>query len=153
MKQKADNAWRALGAQEFRFALEHGFVEELAEMIKIAGAELPLNALIQKTGIEDAKKPKYYQGLSIGGQKMTAWARERGNDNHRNVIFESVPPLLQAAHAGNLAAVEWFLSDTPLRLYKEHKDRNKDDARLRKLAEAPGGFHSAVGSWLKQRSE
>ncbi|KAL8827871.1 MAG: hypothetical protein Q9170_006840 [Blastenia crenularia] len=152
MKQKDDNTTTVSDSQDFWFALERGFVEEVAEMIKITGAELPLDALIKKTGIEDTKKPKYYQGLSIGGQKMTGWARERGGGNYRSAVNESTPPLLQAAYRGSLPAVEWFLSDTPLRLYKEHKDKNKSDARLRKLAEAPGGFQAVVGSWLKQRN-
>ncbi|KAL9594575.1 MAG: hypothetical protein Q9219_006959 [cf. Caloplaca sp. 3 TL-2023] len=154
LKMKRNDQYVTTGfdSREFQFALEHGLVEEAAEMIKILGAELPLDALIKKTGVDDSKKHTYYQGLSIGGQKMTSWARERGGDIYRSAMGESTPPLLQAAHAGNLAAVEWFLSDTPLRYYREHKDKNKDDSRLRKLADAPGGFQSVVGSWLKQRN-
>ncbi|KAL8726219.1 MAG: hypothetical protein Q9166_006844 [cf. Caloplaca sp. 2 TL-2023] len=139
-------------AQDLQIALERGYVEEIAELIKFAGAELPLDALIKKSGIEDTAKPKYYQGLSIGGKKMTGWAREHGGSTSRNAMAESTPPLLQAAHAGSLAAVEWFFSDTPLRLYREYRDKHKDDERLQKLAEAPGGYEQAVGSWLKQRN-
>lgn len=153
MKRKDDFATTNFLSEDFQFALERGYIEEVAEMIKMSGGELPLDALIKKTGIDKAEKPKYYQGLSIGGKKMAGWARERGEDSYRSPMSESTPPILQAAKAGSLAAVEWFLSDTPLRLYKEYKDQNKDDTRLRKLAEAPGGFHSVVGQWLKQRSE
>lgn len=137
---------------DFIFALKRGYVEEIAEMIKITGVELPLDALIKKSGIAEKEKPKYYQGLSIGGKKMTGWARERGGNVDRSAMSESTPPLLQAARAGSLPSVEWFLSDTPLRLYKEYKDHNKEDTRLRKLADAPGGFQAVVGQWLKQRS-
>lgn len=139
--------------QDFQFALEHDFVEEIAEMIKFFGAELPLEALIKTSGINKEEKPKYYQGLSIGGKKMTAWAREHGGSAYQIPLEESTPPLLRAANSGSLAAVEWFLSDTPLRLYREYRDKHKDDERLRKLAEAPGGFEQAAGSWLKRRSE
>lgn len=137
---------------DLKIALERGFVGEVAELIKIAGAELPLDALIKKSGIEETAKPRYYQGLSIGGKKMTGWAREHGGRNAQSAMSESTPPVLRAAHAGGLAAVEWFMSDTPLRLYREYREKHKDDERLRKLAEAPGGFEQAVGSWLKQRS-
>ncbi len=139
---------------DFDFAVERGYVEALAEMIGSSGAEFPLDALIKKTGREETTKPTYYQGLSIGGKRMTGWARERGGQrSYRSAIHESMPPLLLAANRGNLATVEWFLSDTPLRLYKEWYEKNKDEPRLRKLAEAPGGFESSVGQWLKQRSE
>lgn len=137
---------------DLTIALERGFVEEIAELIKAVGAELPLDALIKNSGIEETAKPKYYQGLSIGGKKMTGWAREHGGRTAQSAMSESTPPLLQAAHAGGLAAVEWFLSDTPLRHYREYQEKHKDDARLRRLAEAPGGFENAVGAWLKQRS-
>ncbi|KAL8679791.1 MAG: hypothetical protein Q9186_003956 [Xanthomendoza sp. 1 TL-2023] len=138
--------------QDLKIALQRGYLEEIAELIKFAGAELPLDVLIKNSGVEEAAKPKYYQGLSIGGKKMTAWAREQGGGASRNAMADSTPPLLQAAHAGGLAAVEWFLSDTPLRLYREYGEKHKDDERLQKLAEAPGGFERAVGSWLKQRN-
>ncbi|KAI4277467.1 MAG: hypothetical protein LQ337_001740 [Flavoplaca oasis] len=137
---------------DLTIALERGFVEEIAELIKAVGAELPLDALIKNSGIEETAKPKYYQGLSIGGKKMTGWAREHGGRTAQSAMSESTPPLLQAAHAGGLAAVEWFLSDTPLRHYREYQEKHKDDARLRRLAEAPGGFENAVGAWLKQRN-
>jgi len=137
---------------DFHFALEHGFIEELAEMIKFTGAELPLDTLIKQSGIQEEKKPKYYQGLSIGGKKMTCWARERGG-GYQRALGESTPPLLQAAHQGGLAAVEWFLSDTPFRLYKEYGTKNANDSRLKTLAKAHGGLDQTFSSWLKQRSK
>ncbi|KAL9009634.1 MAG: hypothetical protein Q9173_005360 [Seirophora scorigena] len=153
MKRKVDYTTAALLGEEFKFALGRGYVEEVAEMIKISGAELPLDALIKKSGIGETEKPRYYQGLSIGGKKMTGWARERGGDTYRSAMSERTPPLLQAARAGSLPSVEWFLSDTPLRLYGEYRDQNKDDPRLRKLAEAPRGFQSAFCSgWVNGSS-
>ncbi|KAI4103740.1 MAG: hypothetical protein L6R37_003668 [Teloschistes peruensis] len=137
---------------DFKFALQHGHVEAIAELIRVTGAELPIDALIQTSGVEKAEKPKYYQGLSIGGQKMTAWAKEHGSHVRPSSATEKTALFLQAAYAGGLPAVEWFLSDTPLRLYREYRDKHKDDEKLKKLADAPGGFEQAVGSWLKQRN-
>jgi len=137
---------------DFHFALEHGFIEELTEMIKFTGAELPLDALIEQSGIHEEEKPKYYQGLSIGGKKMTNWARERGG-GYQRALGESTPPLLQAAHRGGLTAVEWFLSDTPFRLYKEYGTKNAHDPRLKTLAKGHGGLDQTFSTWLKQRSK
>lgn len=139
--------------EDFKFALRRGYVGAIAELVKVAGAELPIDALIQSSGVEKAEKPKYYQGLSIGGQKMTAWAKEHGSHSRPSSATEKTAPFLQAVYEGGLSAVEWFLSDTPLRLYREYKEKHRDDERLRKLADAPGGFERAVGSWLKQRSK
>ncbi|KAI4249359.1 MAG: hypothetical protein LQ352_005680, partial [Teloschistes flavicans] len=138
--------------EDFKFALRRGYVGAIAELVKVAGAELPIDALIQSSGVEKAEKPKYYQGLSIGGQKMTAWAKEHGSHSRPSSATEKTAPFLQAVYEGGLSAVEWFLSDTPLRLYREYKEKHRDDERLRKLADAPGGFERAVGSWLKQRN-
>lgn len=120
-------------------------------MIKFTGAELPLDALIKQSGIHEEKKPRFYQGLSIGGKKMTNWARERGGAYQR--ALGSTPPLLPAAYRGGLAAVEWFLSDTPLRLYKEYGTKNVNDPRLKTLTKAHGGLDQTFGTWLKQRSK
>ncbi|KAI4210821.1 MAG: hypothetical protein LQ351_006315 [Letrouitia transgressa] len=139
--------------KEIGFALENGFIEALAQMIGSAGAELPLDAMVRQSGVEDTEKPRYYQGLSIRGRKMTAWARERGERGYNNASSEKIPFLLQATKAANLSAVEWFLSDTPFRLYREFGAKNKDDPRLKKLAKAHGGFDQAVSSWLKSKSK
>ena len=146
------SAFSSYLTSDFQFALKHGFIDELREMIAIIGGELPLDAFVKQSGIQDEQKPKYYQGLSIGGKKMTSWARERSG-GYQQRRDESVPPLLQAAFEGGLAAVEWFLSDTPFRLYKEYGVNNADDHRLKMLAKAHGGLDQAVSSWLKRRSE
>lgn len=152
MQSNNTSPFLGLDTSDFHFALEHGFIEELSEMIRFTGAELPLDELIKQSGIQEEKKPKYYQGLSIGGKKMTNWARERGG-SYQRAIVESTPPLLQAAHQGGLAAVEWFLSDTPFRLYKEYGTNNANDPRLKTLAKAHGGLDQIFGTWLKQRSQ
>ncbi|KAL9041713.1 MAG: hypothetical protein Q9214_004013, partial [Letrouitia sp. 1 TL-2023] len=154
-KMKQDNGARQFSgfdANEVRFALENGHIEALAELIRYTGAELPLDAMVKHSGVEDTEKPRYYQGLSIRGRKMTAWARERGERSYNAASGEKIPFLLQAAKAANLPAVEWFLSDTPFRLYREFGANNKDDPRLKKLAKAHGGFDQAVSSWLKSKT-
>ncbi len=154
-KMKLDNDSMSLSryySMDFQYALENGFVEELQELISTAGAELPLDALVKQSGVQDEGKPKYYQGLSIGGKKMTSWARERGGSTYHRVMGESTPPLLQAAYQGVLPVVEWFLSDTPFRLYREYGANNADSPQLKMLAKAHGGLDQAISSWLKQRS-
>ena len=137
---------------DFQYAIQNGFIEELSEMMAIAGAELPLDAFVKQSGVQEDEKPQYYQGLSIGGKKMTSWARER-NGHHERTKEVTTPPLLQASYQGNLPAVEWFLSDTPFRLYKEYGAANADDPRLKALSKAHGGLDQAISSWLKQRSK
>lgn len=124
----------------------------VAEMVKIGGAELPLDSMVKRSGVEAMEKPKYYPGLSIGGRKMTKWAQPRGGNGY-NIPNDTTSPLLQAVYHGGIAATEWFLSDTPLRLYKEFTSNNSEDPRLKALAKADGGVDQAVASWLQQRSK
>ena len=138
---------------DFLFALQHGLVAEMSEMIKIAGAELPLDALVKESGAERDEKPKYYQGLSIGGRKMTDWAQQHSKEPYVEALSGTTTPLLKAAKLGALTSVEWFLSDTPFRLYKEYGGKNAENTRLKALTKAHGGFDRAVGTWLKQRSK
>lgn len=65
------------------------------------------------------------------------------------------PPLLHAAAEGQREAVEWFLSDEPLKLYLKYSQSKaaKEDSRIAHLAASPGGFRSAVTKWLGDRSE
>lgn len=154
-KMKSDStasSFSRFHSTNFQFALKNGFIEELEEMIKMTGAELPLDALVKQSGIQEEGKPKYYQGLSIRGKKMTHWARERGSRNYQQARGNDTSPLLQAAFQGALPAVEWFLSDTPFRLYKEYGANNADNPQLKTLAKTHGGLDQAISSWLKQRS-
>lgn len=139
-------------SSEFKFALTHGNVEALAEMVSIVGAELPIEALVKQSGIKESERPKYYPGLSIGGKRMTRWAKEGGGRWSSDIHNDAIPPLIQAAYHGGLAATEWFLSDNPFRLYKEFATNNFEDPRLKVLAKAQGGFDGAVASWLQRRS-
>lgn len=133
----------------FWSAVEQGRVGLLADMIKWAGAGLPLEELVKKTGVELKEKPKYYQGLTVYGKKRKDWATAG-----RNVIsrpkdsMES--PLLHTAQKGCIESVEWFLSDAPLRNYLEFGKSKvaKEDPRLKHLNQSRGGFEKAVTRWL-----
>ena len=54
-EQKAAPGFRTI---DFHHALENGYMEIIAEMVKMAGAELPLKALVKEAGIEEIEKPK-----------------------------------------------------------------------------------------------
>ena len=138
---------------DFLFAVERGDIDMIALLVSMMGVELPLDSFVKESGADEAEKPKYYQGLSINGRKMKKWAQKRAdNDKYNTLDNDDTPPLLEAIRAGGLAATEWFLSDTPLRLYKEFGADNSNDPRLKTLAKAQGGFDQAVGAWLGRRS-
>ena len=64
-------------------------------------------------------------------------------------------PLLLAALQGRIESVEWFLSDTPARHYLTFAKSKaaREDAKLKHLAQAPGGFDGAISKWLNDQSE
>lgn len=150
---KVTQEYLGFDRSDFAFALDHGFIEEASEMIKICGSELPLKAFLKESGIDENERPKYYQGLRIGGKQMKGWAREHHGNAPHEPLSRQTSPLLNAANQGSLVGVEWFLSDTPSRLYKEYGAANAKKPRLQALAKANGGFDQAVGTWLKQRSQ
>ncbi|KAG5967145.1 hypothetical protein E4U56_001009 [Claviceps arundinis] len=61
-----------------------------------------------------------------------------------------ISPLLHAALGGSVGGVEFFLSDTPRRLYAQFGKSKaaRDDARLKHLKDSPGGFDQAISKWL-----
>jgi hypothetical protein len=63
------------------------------------------------------------------------------------------PPLVLGALAGRIESVEWFLSDTPFRHYLTFAKSKaaRDDAKLKHLAQALGGFNGAISRWLEIR--
>lgn len=64
------------------------------------------------------------------------------------------PPLLYAALGGNLESVEWFLTETPLRLYTEFSQSKaaQEDSRFKHLT-TTGGFEGLVSKWLGNQSK
>lgn len=53
----------------FVSAVSLGRTELLSEIIKRTGAGLPLENLVKESGVELKEKPRYYQGLTVYGQK------------------------------------------------------------------------------------
>ena len=137
---------------DFDYALEVGHAHLVAEIVNATGAGIPLTSLAKKYGAELKEKPKYYQGLTVHGRKRKDWAQAghdlAGYSTPRNYN----PPLLTAAHFGSLETVEWFLSDSPLRCYREFAEANKDDKRLKQLSLSKTGFQGTVESFLIARS-
>ncbi|RFU35722.1 hypothetical protein B7463_g570, partial [Scytalidium lignicola] len=136
---------------DFQAAIQYGRTEMLAYMIKSTGVGIPLNALVKKSGVEVKTKPRYYQGLTVGGKKRADWAKPPGNEVY--VAEEKVPPLLQAAYLGNIESVEWFMSGAPLRRYKEFAEKNKEDKRIKVLEQSGKGFEKTIDTWLNANSE
>ncbi|MCJ1384124.1 hypothetical protein MMC17_007240 [Xylographa soralifera] len=135
----------------FQFALKKGFMEIAGELIAATGVSLPVDHLVERSGIKEVKKPKYYQGLMLYGKHKSEWAQERESESgpyrHHNKISEE-SLILTAAGYANLTAVEWFLSDTPARLYKQYCIDNKDKNKLVALSKAHGGFDKAIHDWF-----
>lgn len=121
-----------------------------ADCFQATGVGIPLNALVQKSGVEIKSKPRYYQGLSVGGKKRADWAQAPGGEVQ--VVEEKIPPLLHAAHVASIDSVEWFMSDAPLRRYKEFAESNKHDKRIKTLVQSGKGFDKTIGNWLDAKS-
>ncbi|KAI1456874.1 ankyrin [Annulohypoxylon moriforme] len=138
----------------FDHALKLGRTEMLAIVIRRVGAGIPIEDLVKKSGTKPDVKPRYYQGLSVYGKKRADWAKAG-----RNLVFKptgsKIPPLLSAALQGSLESIEWFISDTPMRHYVEFRKSKvaKEDARLKHLTEASGGFDRAIAKWLGIQSK
>lgn len=151
----------------FHSAIRLGRTPMLAEMIKVrvpihrsmmfanliqtTGVGIPLNDIIATSGVELKSKPRYYQGLSVGGKKRADWAQAPGGSHQ--VVEEKTPPLLQAAQFGALESVEWFMSGGPMRRYKEFAEANKHDKRIKALEETGKGFDKTIGAWLTAKSK
>jgi hypothetical protein len=50
-------------------------------------------------------------------------------------------------------SVEWFMSDAPMRRYKEFAEVNNHDKRIKTLQETGKGFDHTIGTWLNSKSE
>ena len=87
----------------------------------------------------------------MGGRKRADWAQ--APDSQVHVVEERIPPVLQAAKAGSIESVEWFMSDAPMRRYKEFAGVNQHDKRIRTLEESGSGFDRTIGKWLSNKSK
>ncbi|KAK7970708.1 hypothetical protein PG988_009781 [Apiospora saccharicola] len=136
-------------AAEFLNAIKLGRVDMLSSIIGRTGAGIPLEHLVRKSGASMQVKPRYYQGLTVYGEKRSDWANA-GRSLMKKTTDSQVPPLLTAALVGSLASVEWFISDIPMRRYLEFGSSKsaRDDPRLKHLSQSPGGFDRAIVRWL-----
>lgn len=125
----------------------------LAEFIKRTAAGLPIDELTVIHGAnETTEKPKYYQGLNVNGKKRKDWAAAGRNVSGSSEKTAEVSPLLLAAHHGSVEQMEWFLSDAPLRCYKQYAQVHEDDKRLQRLSQVEGGLEGVVKEFLSARS-
>ncbi|KAF2273661.1 ankyrin repeat protein [Westerdykella ornata] len=137
---------------DFQRTIKYGRLDMLAEEIRLYGAGIELEALVKQSGVKLIEKPRYYQGLSVHGRKREDWVNA-ARGTYKQDIVDQTPPLLRAAFDGSLASVEWFLSDTPARLYREFGETNKDNKYIKHLNTSAGGFDKVVSKWLGVRRE
>lgn len=144
--------WHSINSLDFDLAIKLGRNEIIGEIIRLTGQRLPLTNLAKKSGVELNEKPKYYQGLSVHGKKRKDWA-----DASRGIFRRSIetlePPLTDVIFEGNIETTEYFLSDAPLRRYKEFAETNKTDKRIAQLTQAEGGIEKALSGWLTSQTE
>lgn len=172
------SAFYAFPDNAFSKAVTLGRFECLIEIIKRTGAGLPLERLVQGSGIELKEKPRFYQGLTVYGKKRYVeqacapppaspfasldadfsyrkdWATA-GREVVRRSTGLDASPVLIAAKAGCLETTEWFLTDIPLRYYLEFANSKaaRDDSRVKHLGQARGGIERAITKWLNDQSE
>ncbi|PQE10383.1 ankyrin repeat protein [Rutstroemia sp. NJR-2017a WRK4] len=151
-KHEEDQRCYNIPQNVFYKALDLGRTQMLAEMIKCSGFGIPWTELTTASGVEIKTKPRYYEGLTIGGKKRKDWAAPPSGAVANNISEERVPPLIQAAQRGSVESVEWFMSDAPMRRYKEFAEANKSDIRVRSL-EKGKGFEKTVSQWLNTQSD
>ncbi|KAE8349898.1 hypothetical protein BDV28DRAFT_151457 [Aspergillus coremiiformis] len=126
-------------------AIAEGRLQCLEEMIKRTGADLPLDALVQESGVEMHEQPQYYQGLSIHGKKRADWATA---DRELRSFPNKNSPILVSAVLGSLRSTEWYISTAPGRHYVEFAKTHEGDKRLKLLAKSTNGVEKSLMGWL-----
>lgn len=132
--------------REYESAIRSGQISLLTELIRKTGAGMPLEYLVKKSGVEMESKSRYYRGLTVYGKKRTDWATA-GRSTYSVKTGDKNPPLLEAALAGRIESVEWYLSDLPARSYLQWCNSNSQDPRLQHLRKS-GGYKTAIDAWL-----
>jgi ankyrin repeat protein len=136
---------------DYNFAIRLGRTEMIGHLIKVTGRGLPLQKLVETSGVTLEEKPKYYQGLSVHGKKRKDWA-DQGRGIMRAPVEEGHPPLLSVTFEGNLESTEYFMSDAPLRRYQEFIASNQNDKHIQTLVKAEGGIDQVLTTWLSARN-
>ncbi|VUC26031.1 unnamed protein product [Clonostachys rosea] len=137
---------------EFEWAIANGRTELISLVIEKTGAGVPLESLVRLSGFKENKKPKHYQGLTVYGQKRGDWAKPRRGDNDPVDTGLHCSPLLLAVTSSNIETVEYFMSNTPYRLYSEFAKSKaaQGDMRIQHLNQTPDGYERCVSKWLTQ---
>jgi ankyrin repeat protein len=136
---------------DYDFAVRLGRTEMIGHLIAATGANIPLQKLVDTSGVTVQEKPRYYQGLSVYGRKRKDWADE-GRGITRAPVEEEHPPLLSVTFEGNLESTEYHMSDAPLRRYQEFAIANQDVKSIKILVQAPGGMDKVLSTWLSGRN-
>lgn len=151
--KEADETLNSLGDRldDLKHAMNLGHVEIVDSIIRSRGSLLPLHHLAARSGIVIQETPRYYQGLSVYGQKRKDWAKQ---DEHANSVDKSErgSPILDAIMDGNLDIIDYFMSDTLMRRYEEFAHLFEKDRRIRVLARTAGGIQGALRTWMSTRS-
>ena len=139
----------------FTSAIKSGKTSLVAELIRTIG--VPLSDLVKTSGVViSEEKPKYYQGLNIGGKKNKDWAdaaNPNGGSGYSRDLSKDSPPLLKAAKFGSLESIQWFLTDLPALEYLKFAESHPGDKRVRALSDSKGGFKAAIEKWLNTRAD
>lgn len=153
-KRKADDGSPKVfscSQSDYKFAVSLGRTDMIGHLIKTAGPDIPWQNLADSSGVDVQEKPEYYQGLSVYGKKRKDWADE-GRGITRIPDGKGHPPLLSVIFEGNLEAIEYFMSEAPLRRYQEFVASHKDDKRVKILTQAEGGIEKILSTWLDARN-
>ena len=137
--------------EELKHAMNLGYQQIVDTILRFRGTLLPLHHLAERSGVVVEEAPKYYQGLSVYGQKRKDWAKQ---DRYADAVDkgETGSPLLDAIMDGNIDIIDYFMSETPTRRYEEFSSRFKQDQRVRALAEGKGGIQAALKMWMSTRT-
>ena len=65
-----------INSKEFEQAVQLGHTDHIAEIIKVTGAAVPLQKMVESSGVVLEDVPRYYQGLSVYGKKRKDWAEK-----------------------------------------------------------------------------
>ena len=132
---------------ELDLAIKLGRLEMIRDIIRRSGARIPLQSLVSESGVQIQEKPRYYQGLSVHGKKRKDWA-DAGRGIFYTPIENAQSPLFSVTFEGNIDTLEFFLSNTPLRLYTEFAEAHLNDKRIAALSQSKDGLDKALNKWL-----
>ncbi|RAL04303.1 ankyrin repeat protein [Aspergillus ibericus CBS 121593] len=135
----------------FRLAIGKGHLGCLEAIIKYTGADLPIDNLLQGSGIEIKEKPRFYQGLSVRGRKRADWVAAGGGMISEREEQET--PLLTAAFSGSLPSVQWFLSSAPVKNYVEFIKGHEQEDKLKLLSESINDLEGPLTGWIQSKNE